>query len=99
MLSATPPSSSSSSSSCWIGLECGWSGVSKDPSRAVAFDRSRLSAQRILLSGPYGDDVAFIEQSQEQILLGQSLSSLLCSARCQWCVVVVVVAVQVCLMV
>ena len=56
-----------------IRLECGWSGLSKDPCRNVVFDQSRLCEDRIVLSGPYGDDVAFIDQcDDEEILLGLS---------------------------
>lgn len=56
-----------------IRLECGWSGLSKDPCRNVGFDQSRFCDERIVLSGPYGDDVAFVDQvDAEEIVLGLS---------------------------
>ena len=61
---------SSLSSSSSIGLKCAWNGMSKEERRRNEFDQSRFDDESILLSGPYGDDVAFVKQFNDQILLG-----------------------------
>lgn len=58
------------SSSVCIGLKCAWHGISKQGTNKNHLDQSILEEQSILLSGPYGDDVAFIKQSNDQILIG-----------------------------
>jgi hypothetical protein len=58
------------SSSVCIGLKCGWHGISKQGTNKNNLDQSILEEQSILLSGPYGDDVAFIKQSNDHILIG-----------------------------
>ncbi len=51
-----------SSSGC-IGLKCAWNGISKQNTNKTNSNQSILEEQSILLSGLYGDDVAFIKQS------------------------------------
>ena len=63
-------SSLSSPSPSSIGLKCAWNGMSKEERRRNEFDQSRFDDESILLSGPYGDDVAFVKQFNDQILLG-----------------------------
>lgn len=46
--------------------------MSKEERRRNEFDQSRFDDESILLSGPYGDDVAFVKQFNDQILLGLS---------------------------
>jgi hypothetical protein len=59
------------SSSACIGLKCGWHGISKQGSNKNNFDQSKLEDELVLLSGPYGDDVAFVKQSSDYILIGK----------------------------
>jgi hypothetical protein len=59
------------SSSVYIGLKCGWNGISKQGNNKNNLDQSILEEQSILLSGPYGDDVAFIKQTNDQIIIGK----------------------------
>jgi hypothetical protein len=56
------------SSSVSIGLKCAWNGLSKQETKC---DQSIYEEQSILLSGPYGDDVAFIKQFNDQIIIGK----------------------------
>ena len=58
------------SSSVCIGLKCGWDGISKQGQNKTNLDQSILEEQSILLSGPYGDDVAFIKETNDHILIG-----------------------------
>jgi hypothetical protein len=51
-----------SSSEC-IGLKCAWNEISKQNTNKTNSNQSILEEQSILLSGLYGDDVAFIKQS------------------------------------
>jgi len=60
------------SSSVCIGLKCAWNGISKQGTKKNNSDQSKLEEESILLSGPYGDDVAFIKQSNDHILIGLS---------------------------
>ncbi len=55
-------------SSVCIGLKCAWNGLSKQETKC---DQSIYEEQSILLSGPYGDDVAFIKQFNDQIIIGK----------------------------
>jgi hypothetical protein len=59
------------SSSVCIGLKCGWNGLSKQDPNKSNCDQSIIEEQSILLSGPYGDDVAFIKQLNDQIIIGK----------------------------
>jgi hypothetical protein len=59
-------------SSVYIGLKCGWNGISKQGININNSDQSKLEEQSILLTGPYGDDVAFIKQSNDQIIIGKN---------------------------
>jgi hypothetical protein len=54
-----------------IGLKFVWNGISKQGINKSNFDQSILEEQSILLSGPYGDDVAFIKQSDQQFIIGK----------------------------
>lgn len=56
-----------SSSGC-IGLKCAWNGISKNERNS---DQSIIEEQSFLLSGPYGDDVAFLKQFNDQIIIGK----------------------------
>jgi hypothetical protein len=58
------------SSSVCIGLKCAWNGISKQGTNKTNCDQSKLEEELILLSGPYGDDVAFVKQSNDQIIIG-----------------------------
>ena len=58
------------SSSVCIGLKCSWNGISKQGTNKTNCDQSKLEEESILLSGPYGDDVAFVTQSDDHILIG-----------------------------
>ncbi|UJR24670.1 hypothetical protein I4U23_006043 [Adineta vaga] len=58
------------SSSVYIGLKCSWNGISKQDTNKINCDQSKLEEESILLSGPYGDDVAFVKQSDDHILIG-----------------------------
>ncbi len=60
------------SSSVYIGLKCTWNGISKQGTNKNNCDQSKLEEESILLSGPYGDDVAFIKQSNDHILIGNN---------------------------
>ncbi|CAF1518488.1 unnamed protein product [Rotaria sp. Silwood1] len=61
------------SSSVYINLKCGWHGISKQGiNKTTNSDQSKLEEELILLSGPYGDDVAFVKQSNDYILIGLS---------------------------
>ncbi|CAF1147298.1 unnamed protein product [Rotaria sordida] len=60
------------SSSVHINLKCGWHGISKQGINKTNCDQSKLEEELILLSGPYGDDVAFVKQSNDYILIGLS---------------------------
>lgn len=60
------------SSSVCIGLKCAWNGISKQGKNQTNCDQSILEEQSVLLSGPYGDDVAFIKQFNQQIIIGLS---------------------------
>ncbi|CAF3338737.1 unnamed protein product [Rotaria sp. Silwood2] len=60
------------SSSVNINLKCGWHGISKQGINKTNSDQSKLEEELILLSGPYGDDVAFVKQSNDYILIGLS---------------------------
>ncbi|CAF3248420.1 unnamed protein product [Rotaria socialis] len=60
------------SSSVYISLKCGWHGISKQGINKTNCDQSKLEEEIILLSGPYGDDVAFVKQSNDYILIGLS---------------------------
>ncbi|CAF3270116.1 unnamed protein product [Rotaria sp. Silwood2] len=57
------------SSSVYINLKCGWHGISKQGINKTNSDQSKLEEELILLSGPYGDDVAFVKQSNDYILI------------------------------
>jgi hypothetical protein len=59
------------SSSVCIGLKFAWHGISKQGINKNNCDQSKLEEESILLSGPYGDDVAFIKQSNDQIIIGK----------------------------
>ncbi len=59
------------SSSVCIGLKCAWNGISKHGTNKNNSDQSKLEEESILLSGPYGDDVAFVKQSNDYILIGK----------------------------
>jgi len=59
------------SSSVCIGLKCAWNGISKQGTNQTNCDQSKLEEELILLSGPYGDDVAFVKQSNDQIIIGK----------------------------
>ena len=54
-----------------INLKCGWHGISKQGINKTNCDQSKLEEELILLSGPYGDDVAFVKQSNDYILIGK----------------------------
>ena len=58
------------SSSVCIELKCAWNGISKQDKNQINSNQSKLEEKSILLSGPYGDDVAFVKQSNDQILIG-----------------------------
>ena len=60
------------SSSVYIGLKCAWHGISKQGIDKNSCDQSKLEEESILLSGPYGDDVAFVKQSNDQIIIGNN---------------------------
>ncbi len=60
------------SSSVYIGLKCAWNGISKQDINKNNSDQSILEEQSILLSGPYGDDVAFVKQTNDQIIIGKN---------------------------
>lgn len=60
------------SSSVCIGLKFAWNGISKQGTNKIHSDQSILEEQSILLSGPYGDDVAFVKQSNQQIFIGKN---------------------------
>ena len=66
-----------SSSGC-IGLKCAWKGISKDERNEKNCDQSVIEEQSFLLSGPYGDDVAFLKQFNDQIIIG-NIFQILCS--------------------
>lgn len=53
-------------------VQCGWDGLAKQRSNSILIDQSKFDQQSIFLSGPYGDDVAAIKQSNEQIFIGLS---------------------------
>jgi hypothetical protein len=58
-------------SSVSIGLKCGWHGISKQGTNKTNCDQSKFEEEElILLSGPYGDDVAFLKQTNDHILFG-----------------------------
>lgn len=59
-------------SSVYINIKCGWHGVSKQGVNRTHCDQSKLEDELILLSGPYGDDVAFVKQSNDYVLIGLS---------------------------
>ena len=59
------------SSSVCIGLKCAWNGLSKQDTNKNNCDQSVIEEESILLSGPYGDDVAFIKQFNDQIIIGK----------------------------
>ena len=60
-------------SSTTIGLKCGWHGISKQTSDHIDYQqtKSEEDGESIILSGPYGDDVAFIKETHDQILIGK----------------------------
>ena len=51
-------------------VKCGWDGIAKQRLNSISIDQSKFDHQSIFLSGPYGDDVAAIKQSNEQIFIG-----------------------------
>ena len=67
-----------SSSGC-IGLKCAWNGISKDERNEKNSDQSIIEEQSFLLSGPYGDDVAFLKQFNDQIIIGKIFPNLFSS--------------------
>lgn len=58
-------------SSVYINIKCGWHGIAKQGINKTNCDQSKLDEELILLSGPYGDDVAFVKQSNDYILIGK----------------------------
>jgi hypothetical protein len=58
-------------SSVAIGLKCAWNGISKEDTNKSPYNQLILEEQSILLSGSYGDDVAFVKQSNDHILIGK----------------------------
>lgn len=52
-------------------LKCAWDGLAKQISPEYHFNQSKFTDQSIILSGLYGDDVAFIKESNQQILIGK----------------------------
>jgi hypothetical protein len=58
-------------SSVYIGLKCGWNGISKQGIIRNNSHQSILEEESILLSGHFGDDVAFVKQLNDQIIIGK----------------------------
>lgn len=62
------------SSSLTIELKCAWHGLSKQNTNRIDLQQANvgIDEESIILSGPYGDDVAFVKESNDQILIGLS---------------------------
>lgn len=63
------------SSSLTIELKCAWHGLSKQNTNRIDLQQANvgIDEESIILSGPYGDDVAFVKESNDQILIGKMI--------------------------